>query len=382
MKKKYKLILFCFFCIIGITFVYNNFHFKNNNKEIIYNGNQLMVSVDGVTVTSLPTEGHYYLASYDCKSKNTNVSWNRDTYQLSVSNGNKNGGVSCYLDFRSTPKLSLMKVGSFVEYVGNNGCDADTCGGQSKTYCGNPESKFYYDGYRIAYSKGNTAYLISAGSPECVNHINLDQVSLKYCNANYVYNGICDINSIRNMNAYDFNVIISKGLDMVTCDGVQNKKCGYTDDLIDNGSDYWYTDFYNNSSDTSFYWASHLRTVSHILNTSGKGLRPIIRMDSNVIVVDGDGTYEHPYKIANYSFLIGKQDHVNKTLNLQLFAYNVDKVCVNLNSTVCTNYVPFQDSYTLDISKANDKDNIIYVYYKDSNDNIVATIHRNFNIEK
>ena len=29
------------------------------------------------------------------------------------------------------------------------------------------------------------------------------------------------------------------------------------------------------------------------------GLRPIIKLDSNVYIVDGDGTAENPYKISN-----------------------------------------------------------------------------------
>ena len=93
---------------------------KNNNlstKTILYNGNNLRISIDGATSSTLPTTGNYYLASYDCKSDATIVTWDHSTYQLKVTNKNKRAGVSCYLDFQSNPKLSDMPDGSYVAYT-------------------------------------------------------------------------------------------------------------------------------------------------------------------------------------------------------------------------------------------------------------------------
>ena len=96
-----------------------------------------MVNVDGENVSKLPSSGQFYLASYDCNNKNTVVSWDRDENKLVVSNENKKGGISCYLDFQSTPALSSMKVGSYVEYVGDNGCSSNLCHGEGN-------SSFYF----------------------------------------------------------------------------------------------------------------------------------------------------------------------------------------------------------------------------------------------
>ena len=108
------------------------------------------------------------------------------------------------------------------------------------------------------------------------------------------------------------------------------------------------------------------------------GVRPIIRMDANVVVVGGSGTYEDPYQISNYAFSTFQNDTM---VNLKMIGYQVNEMCIALNSTVCTNYVPFQENYTLDISGLKNTDNVIYVYYKDNDGNIVAVIDRIFSLK-
>ena len=409
MKKKY---LICFIIVIvGVIFFFQSSHHLSLER-VVYRSNQFTVLVDGKEVDMLPVSGSYYLSSYRCDSKNTVLAWDKDSYQLRVSNGNKKGGVACYLNFESTPKLADMKAGSFVKYVGNNGCEGGKCSGENanyvdsehKGYCLDSSSQFVYDGYRIAYTKDNSAYLISAGAMDCVCtnsdgtyssscssyvsvdnlplHVsNLNRIALKYCNVNYVDGGVCNTDSVRNINSSDFDMMSRLGLFVQTCDGIQTKKCGYANDLIDIGSYYWYSVSYDSLSHQLLFWNSHLREISHNISSSSYGVRPVIKMSPDVIVVGGSGSYDDPYKIASQSVVI---DNINKgqgILNLRMIGYEVDKMCVNLNSSVCTNYISFSENYRLDIGLANSGENTIYVYYQNSSGDIVASIRRTFNLE-
>ena len=413
MKKKYFIVLFVIFFVIGITSIFIFSGSRMSSRVVDYNGDKLLVSVDGEEVKTIPTSSDYYLSSYSCKSKNTVIEWDKDKHQLYVSNGGKSGGVSCYLEFSSTPKLSDMKVGSYVKYVGNNGCSGNTCSGvnvnyvddSNHGYCNNVDSKFYGSGFRIAYSMGGSAYLVSAGSPECIctngsgfrssscdssisvdglsNHFsNLDAVALKYCNSNYVYNGVCDVNSVRNINSEDFALMLGKRKDLGSCFGMQDKKCGYDNDLIDVGSDYWYAVSSVGFTDLIFYWSSSDRIIKKSNSGYSYGVRPIIRLDSNVLVVGGDGSRENPYEISNYTFFIGDKDLENSKINLEMVGYKVDTMCASINSAVCTNYVPFDRNYVLNVGNVNDGENIIYVYYKDASGDVVAVINKKFYVDK
>ena len=369
-----------------------------------------MVSVDGVESSRIPTSGNYYLSNYDCDNKNTVVTWDRNNYQIKVSNSNKKGGVSCYLEFDSYPKIALMKSGSYVKYVGNNGCVGSKCNGENANYvdgehmgyCGNSNYQFSSSGWRIAYSKGGSAYLVSAGALECgctnqdgsfsgicgsnVNvdsfstHVNnLDSVSLKYCNPYYVNGSVCNHSNVRNINQDDFDSIVNRGLFIGSCYQLQNKKCGYVNDLIDVGSDYWFSFKYHSLSNEALYWSSVSRSVDSSVSSSVYGIRPVIKLDSNVIVIGGSGSSDDPYQISNRTVLIGNVDNKENVLHLKMMGYGVDKMCINVNSAVCTNYVDFKESFDLDIKGLNGN-NIVYVYYKDSNDNMVASIHREFSL--
>ncbi len=76
----------------------------------------------------------------------------------------------------SSVLLSSVPAGSYVKYVGNNGCSGKACEGQNANYvsdsdmgyCYSSSYKFQVNGWRIAYIQNESAYLVSAGSPECV----------------------------------------------------------------------------------------------------------------------------------------------------------------------------------------------------------------------
>ena len=65
--------------------------------------------------------------------------------------------------------LSEVEVGSYVDYVGNNGCVEDRCDGTNVNYRNVANMGYcYYDGYtyksngfRVGYIKNNTSYLIN-----------------------------------------------------------------------------------------------------------------------------------------------------------------------------------------------------------------------------
>ena len=104
-------------------------------------------------------------------------------------------------------------------------------------------------------------------------------------------------------------------------------------------------------------------------------------MDNSVIVVGGDGSYDSPYQISNRTFFVGSYDKEKSRLGLKMSGYQVSEMCINLNSTVCTNYVPYDSEYSLDVSRAIQGENIVYVYYKNSNGDIVSVLNREFVLE-
>ena len=324
--------LFILFIIINI----NDKDDESIYSSVKYNGNNLRISVDGAGADSLPTSGNYYLVSYDCSNKNTKVTWNRNDYSLDINNGTKKSNVACYLEFKSTPLLSEMSKGSYVAYIGDSslGCDNTnivngytSCSGKnanyesdiSMGYCGNSNYKFYRNGWRVAYTKNKSAYLISAGATDCMctssdgnssssycssylnsnsissHYSNMNNIALKYCNIDYVLNGVCDSTTARAMSDIDFKNITGNNLDSSSCySASSNISCGYTNDLIDNGSYYW---IYS-SSNSIFNWNPKERVIKNDNSNNVFGIRPILALSPSVIVTGGDGTYESPYIIA------------------------------------------------------------------------------------
>ena len=461
MKKK---ILGCLFIIIlSICFVL--FNTKEKNEVYVqYNGNNLKISIDGVDSSTLPTTGTYYLVSYDCKSKNTVVTWNKSNYTLSVSNGNKKAGVACDLVFESKPKLSSMPVGSYVAYTGSGGYVGSTsvacqtngnassstasdeteapnsCSGQNARedldtsgytygYCYSSNNKYYTTGWRIAYIKDNKPIIVSAGSPECntrtnsTNNVTYIQTAnakaLKYCNIKYVDDnctctdsngdGLCDEAStdawaINDTDFYYMTKAISGygkrltsgssslgdsggalGNGLSCYQQYSYQECGYNNDLIDNGGFYWFAAVYQSSSSNGVNWYPLGRYVYFYTYANPFGLRPVISLSSSVLVTGGSGTLDDPYTIGNNTFWINNGastvSNANKSsVNLTMMTTGASKMCISTNTSVCTNYVTYSDSYTLNWSSESAGEKVVYVYYKDNTDRVIASMNRSITL--
>ena len=250
-------------------------------KSVTFENHDVKISkitIDGVDSKNLPVSGIYDMSAV-CE-KGSHVTWDNFTDSLVFSKGSF-GGDTCSLNFvKGSQKVYLKdaKVGSYVKYAGNQGCSGDGCFGKNANYvdeysmgfCDSDRFHYTYNGFRLAYVKEETAYLVSAGAPECVYIENIDEVASKYCNDYYAYNGICDSNSAWALRREDIS----------------------DSDFIDIGGYYWI-----NNSDSVMYWNPSSR--SFLKGISGKkyGVRPVIRMDSDIIIVGGSGSYSDPYVI-------------------------------------------------------------------------------------
>jgi len=206
-------------------------------------------------------------------------------------------------------------------------------------YSGDEDYKYYATGWRIAYIKDNKVRLVSAGAPMNVSrsvsmtddtYIKvLNASALKFCNSYFTdgkcsctssLDGQCDTAStdawaISDSDFYYMTKAISgtgKRLTLESsvlgdvggslgnelyCYGKYSvKECGYNNDLIDNGSYYWFS---TNSYNGSIYWNAKGRYVGSTKQDANYGLRPIISLADTVYVTGGSGTMEDPYTIAN-----------------------------------------------------------------------------------
>ncbi len=214
--------------------------------------------------------------------------------------------------------LNEAPIGSYISYVGTNDCVKDSCLGRNTNYkdednlgyCKNASDTFKVNGWRIAYIKELSPYIISASSPECISLINdqnnnkLDTTALKYCNSKYIYGGICSDINTWNMNINDFKNITKNNLYYNTLDdnscfeSKENKECGYEQDLIDTGSWYWINDEAGLSA-LAYTWNPIDRYMTYGNNEEELGLRPVLRLDTNIEVIGGKGTMKEPYIIEN-----------------------------------------------------------------------------------
>ena len=242
---------------------------------------------------------------------------------------------NCSLTFSSStdyPLLSEMPVGSYVKYVGSNGCDGKSCEGQNANYVSDTDMgycdafayKFHENGWRIGYIKDGSAVIVSAGSTDCMctnsdgttsssscssplsvedldkHYDNMDKVALKYCNSSYTKGGVCDEGTSWAMDVIDFEAITGSVLSSSSCYiKYSNMSCGYTNDLIDNGGYYWFATRYSSSLNFSFNFYPNERRIGSSLSSHVRGVRPVIYFDSSVIVTGGNGTYKDPYLISN-----------------------------------------------------------------------------------
>ena len=321
-----------------------------NNTFEDYSGADIYVSgitIDGEESKSLPVSGYYSMTSSCEKAGENTLTWEPLSKTLTYS-----GGAimqdSCSLAFTSStdyPLLSEMPVGSYVKYVGNNGCEGNHCKGYNANYesedkmgfCNDPNYQFHVNGWRIGYIDDNddedasndNAVLISAGATDCMctlsdgtpsssscsdslsaddiskHYDNMKNIALKYCNSEFIKNGTCGPSAIDNgyvkvMNTIDFQKISGDEINLNSCyNSSSNMVCGYNNDLIDNGSDYWFGDFYSNVPETFFNWGSNSRKIINSSTNFLFGVRPVLFLDSSVVVVDGNGSYEDPFLIRN-----------------------------------------------------------------------------------
>ncbi len=222
--------------------------------------------------------------------------------------------------------LTKVPVGSYVKYTGNNGCSGKACEGQNAHYvsssdmgyCYSSDYKFNASGWRVAYVSDGTAYLTSAGSPECMctdssgnastscsdhettegvpNHLaNLNSKALTYCNSIYAYGGVCNNTSAWNIKDEDFQKITGDTLGTAS-----DKESDYYDDfsIINNGGYYWFATSNSAFSASTFYWLPDIRYVYSSYSNSAYGVRPVLRLKSSVIATGGSGTMDDPYIIA------------------------------------------------------------------------------------
>ncbi|MBQ8681785.1 MAG: hypothetical protein IJ509_02620 [Bacilli bacterium] len=225
--------------------------------------------------------------------------------------------------------LSDAKIGSYVAYTGNNGCKDESCNGinanssdTSNGYCTNLESEFNSSGWRIAYIEEGSTYLISAGSTECMctnvdgtssttcttsisdtalanKHIDaLNAKAITYCNKDYAKDGICDNKTAWNIKNDDFIKITSSALE--SCYNISDDKCGLKNDLLNIGDSYWYANSYNQEGPISYFsWKSQTNLITNNSSNYSLGIRPILRLDENIIITNGVGTKTNPYIISN-----------------------------------------------------------------------------------
>ena len=267
------------------------------------------ITIDGKKSSSLPVSGYYEMAAI-CE-KGSNIDWDVVNKSL-VYHQSSYIHDSCKLSFTKSSNQFYLKdvlVGSYVQYVGNNGCDGNLCSGDNANfidefnqgYCGSSDYHFTSHGWRVAYLKDDTAFLVNAGSLECVCpdsdgeastncssqelvdvdkfFASLNRVASKYCNSTYAYHGICNEESVWSVRADDIQLMMNGN--------------SYQNSLLDNGSYYWYQDL---SSLELHYWNPQKRMFDKG-EFASYGLRAIVRLDSGVMVVGGSGTYDDPYII-------------------------------------------------------------------------------------
>jgi len=285
------------------------------------------ITIDGEDSNNLPISGYYNMSS-SCE-KGSNLTWEPLSKTITYNSGSYVND-SCSLTFTSSTSTQLLNtksVGSYVKYVGANGCDGKACEGQnanystdlSMGYCNDANYKFNKNGWRIAYIENGSAYLISAGAPECMcsnsdgtisnsscstsltsenmskHYANLFASALKYCNSTYSKDGLCDSTTVSVMSSSVFQKVVGTALSSSSCyNQYSNMGCGYNNSLIDNGGFYWFSSDQNSSV---FSWDPSKRYVGSNNSDVLLGVRPIIALDEAVLVVGGIGTYEDPYII-------------------------------------------------------------------------------------
>ena len=226
--------------------------------------------------------------------------------------------------------LNEVLTGSYVSYTGNGGCVGNNCSGENANYvnkdnmgyCGDSKHKMLKNGWQLAYTKDSSAFIVSAGSVECVatneagsisvgnnqlssfektlgtpKHLtNLNNEALKYCNEEFSYDSVCNGNTVWAFNEKDLNAI--NNMPIKACYKNHSESCEGVNDIVIGSGDYWLATNFDKTT-TNYYWDGVRNYLSDSNTNINFGLRPVIKLDANVYVVDGDGSIDNPYKIAN-----------------------------------------------------------------------------------
>ena len=191
--------------------------------------------------------------------------------------------------------LSSASAGSFVLLLDN--------GDDEIQYCYNTSNKYRFDGYRLLYTKDGVPYLISSGASYCYDNdgaINMiEYINSKlydYCDIKYMYDGKCNSDTIHAFNISDYKEVI--GSNVSDCENKNDLYCGYGNDIINNDGYYWIID--SNSNLKQFYWDP----VNGYVNSTSKhnleyGVRVVLKLDKDVYIEKGIGTFDSPYVIKN-----------------------------------------------------------------------------------
>lgn len=250
--------------------------------------------------------------------------------------------VICQVNGEASSSDSIDATESPNSCIGQNAHEDLDKSGYTYGYCYNSSEKYLTTGWRIAYVKDNKVKLVSAGAPECGTRASsidnetyirvANAKALKYCNKDYV-DGECvcdsstplecdsastDVWAIGDTDFYYMTSAISGvgkrltedssvlgvdggtvGTDLYCYKNYSYLECGYNNDLIDNGGNYWFASKFASNSSKGVYWAADSRVVQSEDGEYAYGIRPIINLSESVYVVGGSGTMSDPYKIAN-----------------------------------------------------------------------------------
>ena len=339
---------------------YNDGMTTNPNLESDIKTHEDTIITDNETYDS-QQEKIYYL-----------VVWISETTFAQADTGSFTGVVT-FMDSNDSnngdyPLLNTMNVGDYVAYEGDsiNGClynqdgitgsaqteavAGNSCKGENANqsidtngtygYCENDDYRYTTYGWRIAYIENDNVYLISAGSPECiqgdfseadwenysddnfeesdsnlklmsitpqdhVSHIaNLNNAAKKYCNSLYADGGNCSLDNTWAMGNDDFKKITyalsGTAYNLASYYGTptfdSNVLQRYDFDLIDNGGSYWFA-AQSGSGGGGVIWSSASRNIYFQTSNTVSGFRPIIKLSSSVYVTGGEGIMTSPYEI-------------------------------------------------------------------------------------
>lgn len=108
---------------------------------------------------------------------------------------------------------------------------------------------------------------------------------------------------------------------------------------------------------------------------------PVISLKKGTFVSSGEGLYNDPYIIdADDVSVNNGATHTNtRNVVLNLVSYAGSSMCIS-NSTTCTEYEPIEPIRVWQLDSG-DGEKTIYIYFKDSNGNIISTIERKITLD-